>query len=255
MAYGEDEEPPTGITRRQLVKGVALAGAGLATASVVVSGKMLLPPPIVLKGELKETFIYAAAKPSPGEVGIWWNDLAGQEVQVGHLPLWRGAAAVWRGLFDEEDKLILGSGLTSLLIRVPADRFRSPTEFAGKTIRLPATDTDPASVIVGIYDRCVHLCCNPGWHIKPVPEEFKVYLATPKTLLYGKDPIWCQCHNSQYDPMTLVWNEHPNGARYIGTRFVHGPATRGLPAVPLRLQGQTLVGDYDNPSWYTSYCR
>jgi len=254
MAYGEDEPDAEGITRRQLVKGVALAGAGLFAGSLVASGVSLFPPPIQLRGELKETFVYTAAVAAP-DANIWWNHLAGRELQVTDLDLFVGAAPVWRGLFDSDGVLVPGSGLTALVIRLPRDRFRFPPEFAGKFIELPPDDRNPRSVVVAIYDRCVHLCCNPGWHVKAVPEAFKDYLANPKTLLYGEDPIWCQCHNSQYDPMTLRWDQHPNGQRYIGARHVHGPAIRGLPAIPVHLEGDTLVGDYNFPEWYSSFCR
>jgi Rieske Fe-S protein len=258
MAFLEDEPEPEGMSRRTFVKGVMLAGAGLLTGSLVASGTSLFPPPIQLKGELKETFVYAAGKPGPGET-IWWNDLGGQELRAEHLPLFRGAATVWRGLFDEENQLVLGSGLAALVIHLPADRFRAPEEFADHFV-----DLGDGSVLVALYDRCVHLCCVPGWHLKPVPEAFKDYGTNPKTLLYGEDPIWCQCHNSQYDPMSLQWERHPNGQRYVGARFVHGPATRGLPAIPIRLQadGQTVLGDASTVvdgtnvmAWYTAYCR
>jgi len=259
MAYREDEPEPEGITRRQLMKGVMVAGAGLVAGSLVASGTSLFPPPLRLQGELKETFVYTATTPSPGET-IWWNHLAGREARTVDLPLWQGAAPVWRGLFDEEGGLIPGSGLTALLIRVAGDRrFKVPEEFEEHVVHL-----DDGNVLVGLYDRCVHLCCNPGWHVKPVPEAYKDYRTNPKTLLYGEDPIWCQCHNSQYDPMSLEWNTHPNGQEYIGAKFVHGPASRGLPAIPLRLQGdgETLVGDSEAVvggtnvmGWYTSFCR
>ena len=280
MGYGEDEVTPGGFTRRQLLKSMALAGAGLAVASAVVSGKMLLPPPVIFRGEVRDTFVYAAGEGGPGEK-IWWNPLAGQEVSLAHFteaeipsipataftdnpldPMFRGMPAVWRGMFDEEGSWVAGSGMTALLIRVPADRFTAPGGYEG-VIEVPATGDQPASVIVGIYDRCVHLCCNPGWHVKAISQEFKIYITNPRTLLYGQDPIWCQCHNSQYDPMTLVENEHPNKQAYVGAKMVHGPASRALPAIPIKVEGTKIVGIYGtkpddpffNAPWYSAYCK
>lgn len=271
MGYGEDETETGGITRRRLLKSLALAGAGLATASAVVSGKMLLPPPLTFRGEIRETFVYAAGEGGPGET-IWWNPLAGQEVALTHFtekeipgipagtfnsnpmdPVFRGMAAVWRGVFDETGAWLPGSGMTALLIRLPADRFKAPDEFTG-VVKVDPIGDHPASVIVALYDRCVHLCCNPGWHVKAVPSAYRDYRTNPKTLLYGQDPIWCQCHNSQYDPMTLVDSVHPNKTAYVGARFVHGPASRALPAIPIRVEGTKIVGDYlpANAKWYSA---
>src|SRR5437867_315998 len=127
------------------------------------------------------------------------------------------------------------------------------------------------AAIVGLYDRCVHFCCKPGWHVYTVPNTLHNYVTDPRTFLatdpvsgasVPQDPIWCQCHNSQYDPVTLVHSIHPPPANvpYIGAQFVHGPASRALPCIPIKLAGSTIEGVYDpddggHPEWYSAYCR
>ena len=144
-----------------------------------------------------------------------------------------------------------------------------PKEFASYVIRADVGGVPAA--FVGLYARCVHFCCKPGWHAYTVPETLHDYVVDPRTFLATdpatgvpkpQDPIWCQCHNSQYDPVTVVHSIHPPPANvpYIGARFVHGPASRALPCIPLKLSGTTIQGVYEppdggHPEWYSAYCR
>ena len=162
-----------------------------------------------------------------------------------------------------------GTGFPALIICVDASLLQVPKEFESYVVRADVGGIPAA--FVGLYARCVHFCCKPGWHSSPVPTTLHDYVAEPRTLLATdpvtgapkpEDPIWCQCHNSQYDPVTVVHSIHPPPANvaYIGARFVHGPASRALPCIPLKLTGTTIQGLYEptaggHPDWYSAYCR
>ena len=83
----------------------------------------------------------------------------------------------------------------------------------------------------------------------------RAYRIPPPTYsVYGQDPIFCICHGSQYDPLLLTTNVHPrNGVPYLGATHVHGPTQRALPIVPVRVDGEVLVGGMPDPRWY-DYC-
>lgn len=264
-----------GIDRRTFMKAAIGLGAAGLTGSLVASGKTLLPPPIQAQGEVNEAFVYAKGdQPSP----FGFDRLVGREARVDDFAEpWVGAAVLWRALFDEDNNQIPGTGFPVLLIRVERDLFQYPAEWTPGEDFVDEEDTGVS--IVAIWDRCVHLCCFPQWHLERLPAAYQDYDAerVPRTLLAGEDPIWCRCHNSQYDPVTFVWDVHPNGALYIGSNLAHGPATRGLPAVSMRDQGGRLVGTRflaDAPvppadvqeriggrvapiyrDWYFAYCR
>ena len=109
--------------------------------------------------------------------------------------------------------------------------------------------------IVVFADRCTHLCCPPGWHVITDTVPDRAYRIPPPTYsVYGQDPIFCICHGSQYDPLLLTTNVHPrNGVPYLGATHVHGPTQRALPIVPVRVDGEVLVGGMPDPRWY-DYC-
>ena len=196
--------------------------------------------------------------------GLNWvlqKNLQFQVVHVTDFKLWDGASTLWREAFDEGGKAVSGTGFPALIICVEASLLEVPTEFESYVVRRDVGGV-PA-VFIALYDRCVHLCCKPGWHYNVVPSTLHDYVTQPRTLLASppQDPIWCQCHNSQYDPVTIVSDIHPPPANvpYIGARFVHGPATRALPCIPLKLNGTILEGIYDpgdggHPEWYSAYC-
>ncbi len=236
MARDDRFEDEKGIDRRTFMKAaVGIGAAGLA-GSLVLSGKTLLPPTVTAEGEVNEGFVYAKGdQPNP----FGFDALVGKEARPEHFrEPWAGVATLWRALFDPDGNQLPGTGFPVLLIRVDPELFRGPAEW------LPGEDFLDDLGIVAIWDRCAHLCCFPQWHLDPLPPAYQDYEAArvPRTFLAGQDPIWCRCHNSQYDPVTLVWDIHPNGILYIGTNLAHGPATRGMPAVSVREQGGRLVG-------------
>ncbi len=137
--------------------------------------------------------------------------------------------------------------MPALVIRVPPDLIEAPDDFDGYL-------ADEG--IVAFNDKCVHLCCNPGWHLYPISEQDRAFV--PNLAAADKDPIFCICHLSQYDPLSLVWNQHPTGATYVGAKVVHGPADRALPAIPIKLENGVIVGDEDAPKWnlnWYEHCR
>src|SRR5206468_3963581 len=106
--------------------------------------------------------------------------------------------------------------------------------------------------IVVLFDRCVHLCCYPGWHVINNPPPDRNYVVPPPTYVqFAENPVYCICHGSQYDPLLLIVDVNPkNDARYVGAERVHGPAPRALPVIPVKAQGLNLVGGMADPAWY-----
>ncbi len=251
-----EEEPPVDRGRRNFLRATLLAGGAVVVGAAVAGGKSLIPPPITFSGTIDEGFRYATpTRPQ------WYSSLTGQTVRTSDfLHVWDGAAAIWRAVFDDAGKQIPGSGHAALIICVDASLVQAPADFAPYIVKETVGGTPAA--FVALFDRCVHLCCPPGWHLDPVPALLHDYILQPRTLLASppQDPIWCECHNSQYDPVTIVPGVHPTGnVPYLGAQRVHGPATRALPAIPLKAAGTVLQGLYDpadggHPEWYSSYC-
>jgi len=245
-----NDKPSSGMTRREWLRAAALVGAGVAAGGALLTLKLGQ----VSRGRDPDAFLFVRGEAGPGE-DMWWNALAGREAHVPDFSLWGGAMAVWKPSYDEDGDWLPGTGMSALLIRLPASRFTYPAAFEGKFVRIAATPDVEESVIVALFDRCTHLCGNPGWHVRPIPQDFKRYLVPPTTEIYDQDPIWCQSHNAMYDPLSLMMDRHPNGTEYIGARLVHGPGTTALPAIPLRREGEILLGREENPGWYSAYCR
>ena len=261
----EKEEQEKGMTRRDWVKiGIAAAAVGsVAGIGGLVTGQ-ILPPPYKFNGEIRETIQYTKF-PTPQ----WWNTKAGQSVKVSDFQEWQGATGVWRGLY-QNGTYVPGTGFPCLIIRIKREDqyFSMPTPeqmpaALPKDFNLvfddPTIDAaNGGTRIVVLFDRCVHLCCYPGWHVvdnPPPGRGYQDYGADPPTFVqFGQDPVYCVCHGSQYDPMLLVVNVNDkNGTSYVGARRVHGPAPRALPVIPVKAQGENLVGGMAEPAWYV-YC-
>lgn len=259
MTWGSNESPEPGMTRRRWVK-IGLAGAALAAGAAATGGGAwtlheILPPPNLSSGTLLDSLMYTAF-PQPQ----WWNGKANTPVRVTDFALWSGATAVWRGLFTDAGALIPGTGYPVLVIRVPrVDTYYSlpsPSPWPlgsgfGLTYDDPARDIR----IVAAFDRCTHLCCYPGWHVAtgiPIPRD---YIVPPPTYdVYGQDPVYCICHDTQYDPLLLRADTNPNnGVLYPGMTLVRLPGTFSLPLIPLRAVNDALEGGMFDPRWYV-YC-
>jgi Rieske Fe-S protein len=273
----EKEEQEKGMTRRDWVRlGIgAAAVASVAGLGGLVAGQ-ILPPPYKFTGEIRETIEYTKF-PTPQ----WWNNKAGTPVKVTDFQEWQGATGVWRGLF-QGTTYVPGTGYPCMIIRIKreAQFFQEPlpAQLPDNFKKLQATDPgfklhfDDATIdaahggtrIVVLFDRCVHLCCYPGWHVvdnPPPGRDYSTYGASPPTYVqFGQDPVYCVCHGSQYDPMVLVPSVHPSGAPYVGAERVHGPAPRALAVIPVKPAGLNLVGGApldpsgkNDFSWYI-YC-
>jgi Rieske Fe-S protein len=269
----ETEEQERGWTRREWVRlGLTAASIGtVAGLGGLVAGQ-ILPPPYKIEGEIRETIHYTKF-PTPQ----WWNGRRGSPVRVSDFQVWQGATGVWRGLY-QNGIYVPGTGLPVLIIRVlREDQFftvpapeEMPAELPdGYSLYFDDPTLDAANGgtrLVVLFDRCVHLCCTPGWHVVDNPPPGRAYgdyvgadpkenhSVAPTWGAFDQDPVYCVCHGSQYDPMLLTVNVNErNGARYVGAARVHGPAPRALPVIPVRAAGQTLVGGMANPAWYV-YC-
>jgi len=194
----------------------------------------------------------------PGDPPSWWSAHVGQPMRVTDFGPWQGAPGLWRGAFDRGQP-VAGTGFSVLVIRVPRDDtvFTAPTDVSlPQGVRLFYDDPVRDIRIVVLYNRCTHLCCHASWHTDPVPDYFRDYVGSAPTYqVFGEDPIWCQCHDAQYDPMVLIWGRHPPPGRdYVGAAPVHGPADRPLPVVPVRVEEDLLSGSMIDSGWY-AYCR
>ena len=255
-----DEERPVDVGRRRFLQATLVAGAAAVVGTSVAAAKSIVPPPFTFTGTIENTFRYG--RPESASNWVVTKNLVNQVVRISDFSLWDGASVLWREAFDDGGTAVSGTGFPALIICVEAGLVQVPPEFDTYVVRADVGGTPAA--FIALYDRCVHLCCKPGWHYNAVPGSLRDYVAQPRTFLAtpSQDPIWCQCHNSQYDPVTLVNNIHPPPANvpYVGARFVHGPASRALPCIPVKLTGQALEGIYDpdgggHPEWYSAYCR
>jgi len=261
MSWEEDEKEK-GWTRREWVRLSLTAGAlgSIGALGGLVTGQ-ILPPPIEFRGEIRESMQYTKFITPQ-----WWNARAGTSVKPADFAEWQGATGVWRGLF-QDGVYVPGTGLPVLIIRVKREDalFSFPEESElpdpvpeGFSLFYDDPDLDAANGgtrIVVLFDRCVHLCCYPGWHVVFDPPPQRDYVAPAPTYEeFNQDPVYCVCHGSQYDPMALVVDLNTrNAARYVGALRVHGPALRALPVIPVKLEAGALVGGMPNPAWYV-YC-
>lgn len=234
MKGGSVPEAEEGLDRRTLLKAIVAGGIVGAGATLAASTTISFPEDSI--DEPPEPFVYVAGD-TPNPFGF--DALSGQEARAGDFTeVWMGATALWRSLRGDDGTPVPGTGFPALLIRVDPALLQAPPEWvAGEDFV-----ADPT--IVAFWDRCTHLCCFPQWHPDALPSVFQDYETgrTPRTFLAGEDPIWCRCHNGQYDPVTLEWDVHPNGIRYIGARWSHEPVARALPAIAIREEGGRIEG-------------
>lgn len=175
--------------------------------------------------------------------------------------LWQGATAVWRDFFFDSGQWTPGTGYQVLVIRVPrVDTYFNFPETPAYTLpRGYAIFYDDPSRdirIVAGFGQCTHLCCYPGWHVVTNPPPSRNYLVPPPTCtVYAEDPVFCVCHDAQYDPLLLIedWNSKSN-VPFPGTQLVHGPGTFAMPLIPLcAADDDVLQGGLPDPRWY-QYC-
>ena len=250
-------EKKGGLSRREWLRlgaafGVGAVAGGLAAYELA----RLLGPPATVAGEVRDTIYRTHSEGNSLVVGA--------PVRVTDFQEWQGGSGIWRGVFvptASGASYVEGSGLPVVAIRVKRDdavfSAPPPTEVPLPTgFGLFYDDPSRDLRIVVLFQRCTHLCCKANWHATPVLAGERDYLLRPPTYdVFGQDPIFCSCHSAQWDPMVLVKDVHPNGARYVGAQVVHGPASRALPIVPVRADADVLIGGMADPAWYTSYCQ
>jgi len=253
----EEGENRRGWTRREWVKlGMTVGAVGTLGSLGAATARQLVPPPVERSGEIRATLYYTKF-PTPQ----WWNSKVGTPVKTADFKEWDGATGVWRGMFAE-DQYVPGTGFPVLVIRIKRDdsAFTYPRDVTlpdGFALFYddPTGDAGNGVRIVVAFDRCVHLCCYPGWHVVDNPAPDRGYIAPAPTFQkFNEDPIYCVCHGSQYEPLSIVKNANPkNGVEYPGFQHVHGPADRALPLIPVKAEGGVLVGGMADPGWYV-YC-
>src|SRR2546426_5304711 len=167
---------------------LGLGGAAAAVAAVLARRAMSAgkppPPPLKFTGEIRETIQYTKFPPTDPTADLWWNTKAGTAVKVSDFDRdWKGATGVWRGLY-QNNQWVPGTGFPCLIIRVKREnQYFSYPDAAHMPAALPEgfnlffddPNLDAANGgtrIVVLFDRCVHLCCYPGWHVGNNPPPF-----------------------------------------------------------------------------------
>jgi Rieske Fe-S protein len=228
------------IRRRDFVKAVAIGGmaAGVGAGALGASMISLLPP-----AKFEEFvpgsygFTYTAGVQ---QAEAWFKPLVGKPVKASDFPLNGGALAFWVGVPCLKPCWILYLD--------PAADHVVPAPGGGTQKVAGLSAPEDASLIqygrgvfVGFYGGCVHACCIPGW----------------KEAYPSLDIFHCTCHNSRYDPWSLVRDVDDKGKEYTGALRTQLPAQRSLPYIPLALggDGNTLLGEIteENKDWY-GYC-
>ncbi|MFQ6013190.1 MAG: ubiquinol-cytochrome c reductase iron-sulfur subunit [Thermoplasmata archaeon] len=235
---GLDEEERAGITRRSFLRGAVVAGSvGLVGAAGFGTVVSLISPPTTCRGELLSSFLYI----NPEGVGDVWfvrEGLVGEEARITDFQPGRAANALWKATISDDGQI--ACGFSALLIQMDPSELTFPDDFV------------PAEFVLGglyaIFNCCTHACCRPSWQLIP-RSGYKVDL--------GYENIYCPCHDSQYNPRVITKYQHPpppdaSGAEYFA---VHkevgvGPAPRGMPLIPLELEGTKIIGRVKNQGWY-----
>ena len=239
-----DKEPDDdrGISRRTLLKvGVAAGAAGLAGISGYAVVRTLTGPPTPpTPSEVRDTFIYL--RPPGTEVPVWYEEegLVGEEARLSHFQPGRGANSMWRVAIDGAGRVVPGTGLPALLIQTEEEVLEFPEGYP--------RDEFVINGLYAVFNCCTHACCRTGWQILPRSQ----YVVDT-----GKENVYCTCHHSQYDPRIITEYRHPappeaSGATYIGIHMEPGtgPANRGMPLIPLELEGDKILGRMKDESWY-----
>lgn len=233
------------VSRRTLVKLGLIAGAGgLAGLGSYTAIRSLLSEVGPQERRL-ESFIYpnVAAVPEIGGTGPWWVEegLVGAEARLSDFRPGTAANVVWQAIANAGGEANPSAGLPALLVRVEE----------GEDLTLPA-GYDPSEFIIrglyALFNLCPHAGCRPAWKLHPVTR-----LKDPSG---PKEPICCACHYAQFHPWEFTEYRHPEppestGTAYPGVRLLGGPANRGMPLIPLKLDGDRLIGVLRYPEWYS----
>ncbi|MEE9173639.1 MAG: hypothetical protein V3U30_01525 [Thermoplasmata archaeon] len=237
---GLEEEEKPGLTRRSFLRGAVAAGSigfiGAAGFGTVVS---LLSPPTECRGEILSSFLYI--NPEGAQLPVWFVEqgLVGQEARITDFQPGRGANVIWKATISEDGQI--ACGFSAQLIQMDPAELSLPDD----------PDFNPGEFVLGglyaLFNCCTHACCRPGWRLIP-RSQYRDDL--------GHETIYCVCHDSQYNPRMISKYQHPpppdaSGAEYFGIhKDVAGPAPRGMPLIPLELDGTKIIGRVKNQAWY-----
>ncbi len=231
--------PEEGITRRTFLKGAVAAGtAGFLGVATYGTVKSLLSPEVKVRGEVLDSFVYV--KPEGAALPIWFESIVGREARISHFQPGRGANVLWKAVIDEEGQIVPFTGFPGLLVQMEEEAVEFPEGYP--------RDDYIVQGLCAVFNCCTHACCRPGWQLIPR----SAYKVDP-----GYDTIYCVCHDSQYNPARITRYKHTpppeaSGAEYLGIYKEPGlgPADRGMPLIPLELEGDKLVGVVRNQDWY-----
>jgi Rieske Fe-S protein len=231
--------PEEGMTRRSFLKGALAAGtAGFLGVAGFTTVQSLISPEVKVKGQVLDTFIYI--NPEGARLPIWFEDLIGEEAKITHFKPGRGANVLWKAVIDEEGQIVPFTGFPGLLIQLNEEELEFPQGYS--------MDEFVVEGLYAIFNCCTHACCRPGWQLIPR----SAYKVDP-----GYDTVYCVCHDSQYNPRRIFKYRHPpppdaSGAEYIGIYKEPGlgPADRGMPLIPIELDGNKIVGISRDQNWY-----
>ncbi|MEE9182563.1 MAG: hypothetical protein V3U33_08365 [candidate division NC10 bacterium] len=185
-----------------------------------------------------DSFVYEEPR---APLAVWYVEegLIGQEALLSHFKPGRGAAVAWRMEAQDGDPRP-GTGVPALLLMMEENALEFPKGYVREDFVIQG--------LYAVFNCCTHLCCQPGWQFLP-RERQRADL--------GYDTVYCPCHASQYDPRRLEQYRHPGGLRAEGAEYLGiykvpevGPASRGMPLIPLERDGDRIVGRLKDPDWY-----
>ena len=108
-----------------------------------------------------------------------FSDYESWENEIGQGGLGKPAAATWRSQGEDVDT-------------IPVTIVRSPIiEEMAQDDDWLAASTDQG--IMAWLNKCTHFCCVPGWKASEGAAKFN-----------AEDDVYCQCHQSIYDPFSIV---------------------------------------------------
>ncbi len=229
----QGDEAKKGITRRGFVKGAIAAGAANVVAIGGYTALRTLTPGALPTPQ--ETFLYL--NPEGARVPVWVVEqgLVGEEARLSHFREGDGAIVWWRWHLGEGGRV---EGLPALLMRVEDEKLEFPEGYP--------RDEFVVGGLYAVFNVCPHAGCRPGWELVSREEQCD----DP-----GYETIFCPCHYSHFHPTRISVFTHPgppegSGASYLGVAEVSGPSGRGMPLIPIEVQGDLLIGKLKDPSWY-----
>lgn len=241
----ERERAGDGVSRRGFIRVALTSGfAGLVGVAGYGSLRSLIAE-IECLGEPSLAFSYI--NPAGAELPVWYDDMIGEDALLSHFTEpGMGAHVMWMTIREGSQ---IHCGIPALLIRQGEEELRFPETFPRERFVIDG--------LYAVFNVCTHAGCRPTWQLLP---QGRYAEFDPDRQLYadegGRELVYCVCHNSVYDPAAIEVYQHPpppdaSGALYLGIARLEGsPASRGMPLIPLELEGERLIGRLEDPAWY-----